>query len=106
MTRSIFLLLFFTGSSFINYAQKKISAFEIELPVSTNGIEVPVSIDLDRITTLADSSLSLVLVKGSERISVPFQISGDKQRHLYWMVKSDGDKKFIFEIQKKRHAPF
>src|SRR6185369_8188775 len=98
MTRYIFLFFIFIGCTSINYAQK-ISAFEIDLPVSTNGLEVPVSIDLSRITTLADSSLSLVLVKGSERISVPFQISGDRQRHLHWMVKSDGGKKIVFEIQ-------
>ena len=106
MIRSIFLFSFFIGSWFVNYAQKKISAFEIDLPVPTNGIEVPVSVDLDRITNVADSSLSLVLVKGSERISVPFQISEDQPRKMHWMAKSDGDKKIVFELQKKKHSPF
>jgi hypothetical protein len=102
-----FILLFFIFGTFsIACLAQKISTFELELPVSTNGIEVPVSIDLDRITNVADSSLSLMLVKGSERISVPFQISGDKQRSLNWLVKSDGDKKIVFEIQKKKHAAF
>ena len=105
MIRSIFFFFIFSLYSAISYAQK-ISAFEIDLPVSTNGIEVPVSIDLDKITNVVDSSLSLLLVKGSERIPVPFQISGDKQRSLHWIVKSDGDKKIIFEIQKKKHFHF
>jgi hypothetical protein len=78
----------------------------VDLPVPTNGIEVPVSIDLDKITNLADSSLSLLLMKGSERIPVPFQISGAKQHRLHWIVKSDGDKKIVFEIQKKKHFHF
>ena len=101
------ILLFFTfGASSIACSAQKISTFEIDLPVSTNGIEVPVSIDLDRITNVADSSLSLLLVKGSERISIPFQISGDKQRHLHWMVKSEVEKKNVFEIQRKKHSLF
>jgi len=104
MIRPILLFLMFVTSAIVCSAQK-ISTFELDLPVSTNGIEVPVNIDLDRITNVPDSSLSLLLVKGSERISVPFQISGDK-RNLHWMVKSDGEKKIVFELRKKKHFHF
>jgi hypothetical protein len=105
MRQSIFLFFIFIGNLSINYGQKKISTFEVDLPVSTNGIEVPVSIDLDKITNVADASLTLVLVNGGERVPFPFQISGDKSRTLNWIVKSDGGKK-TFELQKKKHSSF
>jgi len=90
MRLCIFLFLICIGSSSISYAQK-ISTFEVDLPVSTNGIEVPVSIGLDEITSLDGSLLTLVLVNGSERIPIPFQISGNQQRILHWVAKSDGN---------------
>ena len=106
MTRSIFLLLILTVGSSICCAQK-ISTFEVDIPLSTNGVEVPVSIDLDKITDVADASLTLTLVNGRERTPVPFQISGDKQRTLNWLVKSDGNPgKKTFELQKKKHSSF
>jgi len=79
----------------------------VDIPLSTNGVEVPVSIDLDKITDVADASLTLTLVNGRERTPVPFQISGDKQRTLNWLVKSDGNPgKKTFELQKKKHSSF
>jgi len=106
MRLCIFLFLICIGSSSISYAQK-ISTFEVDLPVSTNGIEVPVSIGLDEITSLDGSLLTLVLVNGSERIPIPFQISGNQQRILHWVAKSDGNPgKKSFELQRKKPSSF
>ena len=106
MTRSIFLFLVFILCSPVSHAQK-ISTFEVDLPIVTNGIGVPVSVGLDKITNVADSSLSLMLVRGNEIIPVPFQISGSKQRSLHWIIKSDGNlnNKIVFELQNKKPLP-
>ncbi|HEV8513189.1 MAG TPA: PmoA family protein, partial [Cyclobacteriaceae bacterium] len=58
-------------------------------------------------TSLDGSLLTLVSVDGNQRTPVPFQISGDKQRMLHWIVKSDGNRgKKIFELQKKKPSAF
>ena len=79
---------------------QKIAVFEVDLSKSTNGIEVPVSTDLDAITFFADSTLVLVEVKGNTRTPVPFQISQDNHRMLTWMVKPEKNvaEKRIFEL--------
>jgi len=93
---------------FFSFAQgQKIATLEVELPASTNSMLVPVSANLDNITFVADSLLTLVEVEGSKRTAVPFQINDGKQRTLYWTVKSgDNQKKKIFELLKEKPSAF
>lgn len=55
-----------------------------------NSIETPVYIDLDCLTSVADSSLVLQQVTGNRQTSVPFQIEHGYRRFLWWSVKKEG----------------
>ena len=96
----IFLLLFCAQS----YAQK-IASLEVTLNKENTGIDVPVHINLDGITQLPDSTLSLFEIKGNNRVAVPYQIENKGQRVLYWIVKqTPGTAKYhVFELT--RAAP-
>ncbi|MES1220525.1 MAG: PmoA family protein [Bacteroidota bacterium] len=100
MKKSISLLVVFVVALSIKNHAQKIATLEVDLSRSTNGIEVPVSTDLDAITFLPDSSLNLVEVKGNTRVPVPFQISQGSQRKLVWAVKSEKNsaEKRTFEL--------
>ncbi len=80
----LFIVLFFINP-FVCTAQI-IATFEIELQKPVNGLEIPVSVNLDEVTFLSDSSLSLIEIGGNKKITVPFQISQGKQRTLYWLI--------------------
>ncbi|MET0394592.1 MAG: PmoA family protein, partial [Chitinophagaceae bacterium] len=54
------------------------------------GLDIPVSIDLDKITVLSDSALALVEVKGNATIPVPFQVKQGERRELTWPVTNNG----------------
>ena len=95
MKKNIFLITFFT-ICIISSAQK-IATFELQLPFATNGLDVPVSINLDEVTFIADSSLSLMEVRGNKSVPVPFQVSEEQHRILSWLVNTKNDQ------QKKTH---
>ena len=78
---------------------QNIATLEVELLTATDGLAVPVSVDLDAITFIADSALALVEVQGSKTMPVPFQI---EHRTLHWLVESgdDENKKSVFELVK------
>ncbi|MEX0882042.1 MAG: PmoA family protein, partial [Cyclobacteriaceae bacterium] len=63
----------------------------------------PVTIDLDAITSLADSSLSLLEAKGNRIWEIAHQVDNENGRKLVWMIKPDGvNEKRIFEIHQKK----
>ena len=104
MKRLNFVLLLTICMAAAGYAQK-IATLEVELPVSANGIDVPVSIHLDEITFVADSLLVLSEVKGKEKDPVAFQIENDDRRILHWMIKGSGtQKKYTFELSRGKAA--
>lgn len=68
-----------------------------------NSIETPVYIDLDALTSVADSSLVLQQVTGAKKTPVPFQIEHGYHRFLWWMIKknpSDVNKAQSFVLSK------
>ncbi|WP_276366643.1 PmoA family protein [Chryseolinea sp. H1M3-3] len=81
---------------------QKVATLEVELTSPMNGLQVPAKVDLDQITLLHDSVLSLVEVQGAKRIAVPFQIDNKELRMLYWMVNAPNakEKKRVYEIVK------
>ena len=107
MVRNIFTLMLVFGGVLASKAQK-LAAFEVELPKSTNGLDVPTSVNLDQVSFVADSLLALVEVNGSKRTLVPFQITQGKNRTLHWMIRpgNDGNKKRIFELIKEKPSSF
>jgi hypothetical protein len=71
-----------------SYAQK-IARITVDLPVAMNGLNVPVSIDLDAITFAHDSTLTLVEERNDAIIFVPFQVQQGSHRTLEWMVTNE-----------------
>src|SRR5260221_5409674 len=93
---------------FTNTHAQKIGTFEFELTQSANGVNVPVSTNLDAITFLPDSILNLVEVLSNKRIPVAFQISEGKERMLTWMIQpgKNTTEKIIFELVKGMPSAF
>ena len=87
---------------------QKIATFEVELSKETNGIETPVSVQLDAISFLHDSLLTLVEVAGSKRTPVPFQVAQGKNRTLHWMIvpSNNTSKKRTYELVKGKPSLF
>ncbi len=79
---------------------QKIASFEVTLPGEITGFDIPVSIDLNDITYLPDTLLSLFEITGNERFEVPFQVEQGDPRKLHWIIstgnRSSGN--FIFEL--------
>jgi hypothetical protein len=98
---SSFVLLFQHG-----YSQRIAT---LEADVSTLTDIQPASIDLDRITLLADSSFNLTEVIAGKKTDVPFQIEHGRSRTLHWFVKPGDNKikKRVYELsngKRKQHA--
>jgi hypothetical protein len=86
---------------------QKLATLEVVLPAPAHGIEIPVSTNLDAITFMHDSVLTLVEVQGAQRQSIPFQIQPGGHRTLHWILRPAGDpkKKYVFELLQGSHEP-
>lgn len=91
----VLLIVLFSSSVF----SQRIATLEVTLNPSTVSPEFPVHVDLDAITTIADSSLALFEINGNKKTAVPFQIDQKTSRVLYWMVDpSTGKNKKTYEL--------
>lgn len=99
------VVLYITCTS--SYAQP-IASFEVPLSKAVNGIEIPVSINLDEITFMPDSTLSLIEIQGNKKIPTAFQISQGKQRNLSWLVIPGNEtvKKRTYQLMKGTPGTF
>ncbi|MEO6498701.1 MAG: hypothetical protein ABIN95_06800, partial [Mucilaginibacter sp.] len=81
---------------------QKIATFEVVINYETAGLDIPVSVDLDKVTFLPDSVLLLTEITGGRLIQVPYQIESKDSRKLYWLLKTAENtaKKRIFELSK------
>lgn len=82
--KRILVIFLFVGSFIVSKGQK-IASFEVEIPAG-NGMEFPVSINIDNITFVADSFLVLQEVNGTSLKKIPFQIKNGEHRTLFWMA--------------------
>jgi hypothetical protein len=95
-----------------NSCRQKISSlvasFEIELSNATYGMNIPVSVNLDNVTYVSDTLLSLYEVKGNTRTAIPFQIEQGDPRKLHWIVKTEAEStnKHLFELVKGKANQF
>jgi hypothetical protein len=100
--RRVVVLLIVSFLPTISLCAQVIARFEVEAPANPGELEIPVSAQIDKLTSLSDSELALKAVEGGKKVSVPFQIniSGDK-RELIWLVKFESkDIKKVFELSK------
>lgn len=83
-------------------AAQNLANLEIVLTKGSVGTDIPVYINLDEITLLPDTSLSLWEVKGNKRLPIAYQIENKGRRMLYWMISNSesGPEKRIFELVK------
>lgn len=98
MKKSICILIALLSIS-TSYAQKI-----AELIVPATNTEVPVYVNLDKITTLPETDIHLVEVIKGNRVPVPFQVENREGRILYWMVNRAAQKR-VFEIIKGAPQP-
>lgn len=103
--RTFVCILIAAFASTASYAQR---IAELIVPVSKMpaGLDVPVSVNLDNITSLPDTGLSLVEVKNGKRVPVACQIENRGKRTLYWIVNRNGEKasQKVFELIKSAPA--
>jgi hypothetical protein len=102
MSQSQFLSVIFCVTIFTGAHAQKIATLEVELAKPAKGLQVPVRVNLDAITFLSDTLLSLVEVRGAAKIPMPFQIENGTERTLHWTVASPNDKvkKYVYELVK------
>jgi hypothetical protein len=78
---------------------QKIRTIEVKLDKPANGLQVPVSADLDALTFLADSTLSLVELRDGKRVPVPYQVETTDRRMLHWLVDGAAvSPKHVYEL--------
>jgi hypothetical protein len=99
MIRNLILIIALCVGINYSYSQN-IATFTIELLKETNKLEVPVSINLDEVTFLPDSSLTLFKVQDNHKTLVPFQVEYGEHRILNWIIgkESNQQKKYTFEL--------
>jgi len=102
MNRIYVLLLFLCLVLSTTSSAQKIATLEVELAKPTQGLYIPISIDLDDITLLPENELNLSIVRGNEKIQIPFQIRDGENRTLYWFVKNENNTqdKLVYELAK------
>ena len=87
-----------------NTSAQKIATLEVELSKGADGLDIPVSLNLDEITYVSDTLLALFEVKGTSKTEIPFQVEPGEIRTMHWFidnVKSPGEKR-SFELVKRR----
>ncbi len=100
--RRLLILVIFI-SAYQNTRGQNIATLEVTLPVSAYDLEIPVFVNLDAITYLADTLLSMYEIKGNARTAIPFQIEMGRERKLHWSVTggTNAGEKHVYEIEKK-----
>ena len=81
---------------------QKIASFEVLFSKGTTGLDIPVSVNLDQVTYVADTLLSLFEVTGKSTTEIPFQVEQGNPRRLNWMVTTGTrpSEKHLFELHK------
>jgi hypothetical protein len=93
---------------FANSSAQKIATLEVSFSGNSNGLAVPVNIELDKLTFSSDSSITLVEVNGNKRTPVPCQVSHGGTRRLNWIVPATTEniKKRLYELVKAHPQKF
>src|SRR5690606_20270383 len=62
---------------------------ELRMSSESSSVDVPVSVNLDRLTYLPEEDITLVEVKGNQRIEVPYQVENKGERIMHWLIKPE-----------------
>jgi hypothetical protein len=102
MKRNCLLLLIFPALIATNCHAQKIATFEVELAEPASGLDVPAEIQLDDITFLSGSELTLFQIQPDKRTEIPFQVREGEHRSLYWVIetKNLNTGKAVYELVK------
>lgn len=107
MFKSILTLAVFI-SSLSGLSAQKIATLTVSLDNESTASHVPVSVELDNITLLPDSSIYLVDVSNGGRRSVAYQVEHGQQRILHWIVdrgeKNSKGGQRVFELEQGKPA--
>ncbi|MGZ5191069.1 MAG: PmoA family protein, partial [Flavisolibacter sp.] len=107
MIRNLLTTLFFVTAGITCTAQRIVS-FGIDVSKPMNEIDVPASINLDALTFVPDSLLTLVEINGTTRTEIPFQITQGKNRMLHWVIRTGNNaaSKRSYELTKSKTPTF
>jgi hypothetical protein len=88
----------------VNAFSQKIASLEVSLTKPAYGLNVPVSINLDEVTYLPDSLLTLYEIRDKVRRAIPFQIESGYPRKLTWIVAAQtiAGEKHIYELIREK----
>jgi hypothetical protein len=102
MNKKILAGLGFCLLNFYTAFSQRIATFEIELTKPVAGLIVPARIELDAITFLPDSVLTLVQIKGNKKLPILCQVENDDNRYMTWLIEptDEKEKKFTYELVK------
>jgi len=78
-----------------------LASFEIDLSKATNGIDVPVTMDIAKFKINPSAVFSLIEVHDNKKIMVPYQLNKVEQT-ISWMIRQNGQetKKHFYQLQK------
>ena len=93
-------LFFFTGFS------QKFRKIKVTLDRPTNGLSVPVSINIDQFSFSDAEKIQLNLVSGKKKIPIAFQLSEEGKRLLNWKLPSDAKNEYTFELSESKSNKF
>jgi hypothetical protein len=84
-----------------------IATFEVDPVADIVGVGVPVQVDLEGITVLPASRLTLMRISGTSRTSIPFQIEEGGSRILHWILQpaAGGASAQKFELVEGKGSP-
>jgi hypothetical protein len=99
-TKALLLAIFSCFATLLS--AQKIAIFEVETPLATQGLQIPMSVNIDNLTFLPESELTLV----ENNIAIPFQIKQGENRTLHWLIAPNQQKKRTFQLNKGKSPDF
>jgi hypothetical protein len=104
MNKQHWILFLFLTMCTTSFGQL-IATFEVEQPVSTNGMAIPANLDLDNYTRLPANNIVLKKVDNGTTTAIPFQID---KRTIHWMItgEKEGQKKHVYQLVKGTSEKF
>jgi len=88
----------------INSYSQRIATLEVELAKPAYQLDIPVNVNLDKITYESDTILALYEITGQRRDGIPFQIEPGEIRKLHWVISSGkgSGEKHIYELVREQ----